>query len=468
MTFTDWVASINSAVNGVVWGPVMLVLLVGTGIYLTCFTGFFQVKWFGHMWKNTIGTVFSGKHKEGRNSANDTPFQAMTTAVASTVGVGNVAGVATAIVSGGPGAVFWMWISAFFGMMTKYSEVTLAVHYREKDEKGIHYGGPMYYMEKGLKCKPLAMIFAIFGALACFGIGNMNQSNEIAAAVNNVFGLPKLVSGLVLAAVVSLVIIGGIKRIASVTEKVVPFMAVFYIVGGIVTLAINAPLLPDAFGQIFAGAFSFEAVGGGVMGYVIMRAMRFGFARGVFSNEAGLGSAPMAHAAANTNNPVQQGLWGIFEVFIDTIVICTITALVVITSGLAGVLTDASGGVVSGGALTSAAFQAALGPIGGVFISIAIIFFALSTILGWSYYGEQCIGYLAKNSKTAKTIFKCIFVPFIVVGALGQLALLWDISDTLNGMMAIPNLIALIGLSGVVFKLTKAYIKDPSEVELKD
>ena len=465
--FLNLVEEVNSAINNVVWGPVMLVLLVGTGIFITFRTGFFQVTKFGHMIKSTLGGIFD-KDESKKRPGMVTPFQAMTTAIAATVGVGNVAGVATAIVSGGPGAVFWMWVSAFFGMMTKYAEILLAMKYRVKDEHGVSHGGPMYYIERGLKMKWLAVLFCFFGALACFGIGNMNQSNEIAAAMNKTFGLSPLVTGIITAVLVALVIIGGITRIGKVTEIVVPFMALFYIIGGAIALIMNASQIPEAMRQIFAGAFSMRSVGGGIMGYAVVRAMRYGFARGVFSNEAGLGSAPIAHSAADTNNPVSQALWGIFEVFVDTIIICTITALVVVTSGLAGVLTDASGKIVSGGALTSAAYEAVLGPLGGTFVSIAIIFFAASTILAWSYYGQQCIGYITKGNKAVDMAFKLVFICFIVVGALGQLSLIWDISDTLNGMMAIPNLIALIALSGVVFKTTKDYIRNPDSVKMKE
>jgi AGCS family alanine or glycine:cation symporter len=392
----------------------------------------------------------------------------MTTAIAATVGVGNVAGVATAIVSGGPGAVFWMWVSAFFGMMTKYSEILLAVKFRIRDENGVYHGGPMYYIDKGLKSKWLSSLFCIFGAMACFGIGNMNQSNEIAAAMKKTLNLSPLITGFVTASLVALVIIGGISRIGRVTEVIVPFMALFYIVGGLIALVVNRAHIPGAFEEIFTEAFSARSIGGGVMGYTVVRAMRYGFARGVFSNEAGLGSAPIAHSVADTNNPVRQGFWGIFEVFIDTIVICTITSLVVITSGLAGVHRDVAGKIVSGGALTSAAYEAVFGPLGGTFVSVAIIFFAGSTILAWSYYGQQCISYLTDESETAQLVFKVIFICFIVIGALGRLSVIWDISDTLNGMMAIPNLIGVLGLSGVVFKMTRDYMKNPSSVQLKE
>lgn len=463
----DAIIRINGIINGFVWGPIMLILLVGTGVYITFLTNFFQFSKFGLTMRETIGKILTGKREKSK-AGTVTPFQAMTTALASTVGVGNVAGVATAIASGGPGAVFWMWVSALFGMMTKYGEILLAVKYRETDENGVHYGGPMYYIEKGLKMKWLAVLFAIFGTLACFGIGNMNQANEIASAINKITGLSPLIGGILVAIFVALVIIGGITRIGKVTELVVPFMAIFYIVGGIAALIMNASHLPDAFAQIFAGAFSTRAVGGGIMGYAITRAMRYGFARGVFSNEAGLGSAPIAHSAADTDNPVKQAMWGIFEVFVDTIIICSLTALVIVTSGLVTVNEGVVSAPASGGALTSMAYSQVFGSFGGTFVSIAIIFFAASTILGWSYYGQQCLGYLTKNNKSVILTYRLIFICFIIVGALGELSVLWDISDTLNGMMAIPNLIGVIGLSGVIVKTTRDYLRDPDSVAIKN
>ncbi len=461
------ILSINSLINGFVWGPVMLVLLVGTGIYLTVRTNFFQFKKSKTILKETIGNI-SQNDIETTKKGSISPFAAMTTAIASTVGVGNIAGVATAIVAGGPGAIFWMWISALFGMMTKYGEILLSVKYRQKDVHGAYYGGPMYYIEKGLNKKWLAVTFCVFGTMACFGIGNMTQSNEIAAALKNTLGFSPLFSGVLIAIVVALVIVGGISRIGKVTKKVVPFMAAFYILGGVLALIANASEIPKAFEMIFHYAFSFESAGGGVMGYMIARAITFGFARGVFSNEAGLGSAPIVHAAANTKSPVKQGMWGIFEVFIDTIIICTITALVILTSGLVSVEGTNVITPASGGALTSLAYAEVFGSFGELFISIAIIFFAISTILGWSYYGERCIAYILKDNKKVISVFKTIFICFIVVGAVGQLQVVWAISDTLNGMMAIPNLIGIIALSGIIIKTTKDYIKDPKSVEMND
>lgn len=456
----EWIELINAKINSFVWGPVMLSLLVGTGIYLTVRTGFFQVTKVKLWMKGTFGLLGS---KE-KSDANITPFQAVTTALAATVGTGNIAGIATAIVSGGPGAVFWMWFSAFFGMMIKYAEVVLAIKFRETNADGVHYGGPMYYITKGIGgnfSKLLAILFALFATLASFGIGNMTQSNSIAEALKENFGLNPIVTGIVLTVVVALVIIGGIKRIATVTEKLVPFMAVLYFVSAVIVLVINFSAIPEAFNVIFANAFSMKSVGGGVMGYVIARGMRYGIARGVFSNEAGLGSAPIAHAASNCKNPVQQGLWGIFEVFVDTIIICTLTALVVLTSGIYE-------GGLNGAALTSAAFTNSLGSVGGILLSVSLIAFAFSTIIGWSYYGERSLGFLTNNNQIIIKLYKLIFSLSILLGATLELNLVWGISDTLNGLMAIPNLIGVLMLSGIVFKLTKDYLKDPRSIDIND
>jgi len=453
----ETIIKVNSAVYDFVWGPVMLVLLIGTGIYLTCCTRGFQFRRFGYVMKSTIGSLF--KAKKADHGVNLSPFQAVSTAMAATVGTGNIAGVTGAIFVGGPGAVFWMWISAFFGMCTKYSEITLALKYREKDEKGAYRGGPMYYITNGLgkNWKFLAVLFAIFGGFASFGIGNISQSSEIAGSMNSLFGLSPLVSGIIIAIVVAIVIIGGVKRIGEVTSYMVPFMGIFYILAGLTVIVLRIADVPAVFANIFRSAFSFEAVGGGIMGYAIAVAMRQGFARGVFSNEAGLGSAPIAHAASSTEEPVEQAMWGVFEVFVDTIVICTITALTVLLSGLP-LGSDALGAYASKGAAAATAFNAVLpGTIGGTVLQICLLFFALSTILSWSYYGERCFGYLSKDNKIVNIAYKVIFIAFCIVGAMGSGKLMWDISDTLNGMMAIPNLVALLALSGVVKKLTKDY-----------
>ncbi len=446
--FVGYIESINGWLNDVVWGPYMLVLLVGTGVYFTLRTYFFQVRKFGFTMKETLFKIF---HKDEQATEGDiSPFQALTTALAATVGTGNIAGVATAIALGGPGAIFWMWVSAFFGMMTKYAEVVLAIHFREKNEEGNWVGGPMYYISKGLKQKWLGIVFSIFGALAAFGIGNMVQSNSVASALESTFNVPLYVTGIGLALLAGLVIIGGIKRIGSVTEKIVPFMAVFYIIGALIVLGTQFRHIPHAFAMIFESAFAPKAAVGGFAGATVMIAMRRGIARGVFSNEAGLGSAPIAHAAAKTDHPVRQGLWGVFEVFADTIIICTLTALTILSTGVWD-----SG--LSGAALTTEAFNKGLPGFGGIIVAVGILFFAFSTILSWAYYGEKCAEYLFGTR--VKVLYRLLWIPLIAVGAISNLELVWDIADTLNGLMAIPNLIGLLGLSGLVIKLTKEFLQ---------
>ena len=452
----DMITKVNSAINGFVWGPIMLALLVGTGVYLTCRTGWIQVRWFGYIMKHTVGSLFQKGDKE--NGKNLSAFQAVCTAMAGTVGTGNIAGVTGAIFVGGPGAVFWMWVSAFFGMCTKYSEITLAMKYRVIDEDGLYRGGPMYYIEKGLgkAWKPLAVVFAILGGLTSFGIGNIAQTSEIAGAVNDLIGVPHIVTGVVLAALIAVVVFGGVQRIGQVTSYMVPFMSIFYVLAGIAVLVLKFDEIPAAFATIFKSAFSFEAVGGGVFGYAFIVAMRQGFARGVFSNEAGMGSAPIAHAATNTKEPAEQAIWGVFEVFFDTIIICSITGLTVVLSGIYNI----EGGLAnfaSKGAAAAAAFNTILpGTLGGTIIQVSLIFFALTTILSWSYYGERCWGYLTKN-KALINVYKTAFVLITIVASIGSGTLMWDIADTLNGAMAIPNLIALLFMSGTVAKITKDY-----------
>lgn len=457
---------VNDKLNAFAWGPIMLVLLVGTGIFLTVRTRCIQVTKFGWIMKNTVGKLFKKSGKD--HGANLSPFQAVTTALAGTVGTGNIAGVTGAIFIGGPGAVFWMWVSAFFGMCTKYAEIALALKFRSTDEKGVHKGGPMYYIENGLgkNWKWLAVIFAILGGLASFGIGNIAQSSEIAGAIVGLAGMAginydhlALIVGIILAVVVAIVTLGGVKRIGQVTSLMVPFMAIFYIIAGIILIVMRISDVPAAFVSIFKSAFSFEAVGGGIFGYAMMVAMRQGVARGVFSNEAGLGSAPIAHAASSTEEPAEQAIWGVFEVFFDTIVICTITGLAVV---LSGIYTTPGGldAFASKGAAAVAAFNSILpGTLGGILIQISLVFFALSTILSWSYYGERCWGYLSRNNKAVNVIYKVIFILVCVVGATGSGTLMWDISDTLNGLMALPNLVALLLLSGTVAKITKDYFR---------
>ena len=444
---------LERAINGFVWGPIMLALLVGTGVYLTFRTGWVQVRWFGYIMKNTVGSLFRKKGTQDHGS-NLSPFQAVTTALAGTVGTGNIAGVTGAIFIGGPGAVFWMWVSAFFGMCTKYAEIALAIKFRDTDASGVHKGGPMYYIENGLGkgWKPLAVLFALLGGVASFGIGNIAQSSEIAGAMSGLFGLDPMVSGVILTVIVAIVVLGGVKRIGQVTSLLVPFMSVFYVAAGVIVIIMRVTDIPGVLASIFSSAFSFESVGGGVFGYAIMAAMKNGFARGVFSNEAGLGSS--------TEEPAEQAIWGVFEVFFDTIVICSITAFTVLLSGFE--LGEASLETFgTKGSAAVAAFNSILpGTLGGTIIQASLIFFALSTILSWSYYGERCWGYLSRDNRVVTSVYKVIFVLFCVVGAAGSGQLMWDISDTLNGAMAIPNLIALLLLSGAVASITREYFKD--------
>ncbi len=459
--FLEIVMNAERAANDFVWGPIMLALLVGTGVFLTFRTGWVQVRRFGYIMRNTVGSLFRKKGQTDHGS-NLSPFQAVTTALAGTVGTGNIAGVTGAIFIGGPGAVFWMWVSAFFGMCTKYAEIALAMKFRDTGADGVHKGGPMYYIENGLgkNWKWLAVVFALLGGLASFGIGNIAQSSEIAGAVSGLFGLDPMVTGIALTVLVGVVVLGGVKRIGQVTSLLVPFMSVFYVVAGIVVILMRITDIPGVFAAIFSSAFSFEAVGGGVFGYAIMIAMKNGFARGVFSNEAGLGSAPIAHAASSTEEPAEQAIWGVFEVFFDTIVICSITAFTVLLSGFE-LGESALEGYASKGSAAVAAFNSILpGELGGTIIQVSLVFFALSTILSWSYYGERCWGYISRDNKVVTSVYKVIFVLFCIVGATGSGDLMWNISDTLNGAMAIPNLIALLLLSGAVATITREYFQE--------
>ena len=458
--------------NGIAWGPWMLILLVGTGIYLSARVGFIQFAKFGYAMKNTIGKLFQ---KQTAGDGEVTPFQALATALAATVGTGNIAGVTGAIAVGGPGAVFWMWLSALFGMVTKYAEVVLAVRYRERNAKGDWVGGPMYYIKNGLgqKWNWLAVLFSLLGCLAAFGIGNMTQVNTIAGAINNaidafggntaansfeIFGqmvpFTSIVIGGIVSLIVALVLFGGVKRIGSVTERMVPAMAAIYIVCALCVVLTNIGSLGTIFAMIFKGAFSAEAALGGAFGITIMTTIQKGVGRGVFSNEAGLGSAPIAHAATSETDPVKQGMYGIFEVFMDTIVICTLTALTVLCGNAAGV--EITWGQSAGTELISAAFSTVFGAkIGALIVAVGIGLFALSTVLSWSLYGTRCFEFLFKGKGVG--VFQTIFVFMVVVGATLELDLVWNIADTLNGFMAVPNLIALLGLSGVVIKLTKEH-----------
>ncbi|MBO7762368.1 MAG: sodium:alanine symporter family protein [Clostridia bacterium] len=436
----------------------MMFLLIAAGIFLSVKTGFLQFRRFGYVMKNTIGLVFN-KNLHHRESGSVSPFQAVTTALAGTIGTGSIAGVATALVLGGPGAVFWMWVSAIFGMVTKYSEIILALKFREKNESGAYIGGPMYYIKNGLGIKWLAGLFAVFAMIACIGTGNATQSNSISGVLDSNFGIAPWITGLILTVLVGAVIIGGVKRIATVNEKLVPVMAVFFIIASVLALIFHAGRIPAAFALIFREAFNFKSAFGGVAGYGILSAMRYGVGRGVFSNEAGLGSAPIAHSASNTDSPVKQGLWGVFEVFITTIIICTMSAVVILTSDMYTVAFGA--GVtppLSGAALSSAAFEEALPHVGGIGIAFSAVFFALSTMLGWAYYGEVSVGYLFKNhSKVAVGAYRVVYVLFVFVGAVAEINTVWLIADCFNALMALPNLIALIALSGLVVKITREH-----------
>ena len=431
----------------------MMVLLIACGIFLSIRLKFFQFGRFGYVMKNTIGSLFN-KNMHAKNDGSVSPFQAVTTALAGTIGTGSIAGVSTALVLGGPGAVFWMWISALLGMITKYSEIVLALKYREKNENGAWLGGPMYYIKNGLgkKWAWLAAIFAIFAMIACIGTGNATQSNAISGVLESNLKIDPLWTGIVLTVIVGAVIIGGVKRIATVNEKLVPVMAIFFLIASIAALIFQYNRIPEAFGLIFKEAFSFQSAAGGVAGYGILSAMRYGVGRGVFTNEAGLGSAPIAHSASSTEDPVKQGLWGVFEVFITTIIICTMSAVVILTSDMYLIpFYSGTAFAANGAALSSAAFNEALPHIGGYGVAIATVFFSLSTILGWAYYGEVCASYLFKNhAKVAVTVYRIIYVAFVFVGAIASIDVVWLVADCFNALMAVPNLIALIGLSGVV------------------
>lgn len=459
---------VNNAINGFVWGLPMLILLVGTGILMTCLTKFFQITHFRHWVKNTVGGIFKDSHVTAHTHKEDTQisqFQSLCTALAATIGTGNIAGVAAAIASGGPGAIFWMWIVAFFGMMTNFSENVLGIYYRRRNERNEWCGGAMYYLHDGLGSKPgcknigafLAILFSVFCVGASFGIGNMGQVNSIAVNIKSAFGIPSIITGIFLMILGGLVIVGGLKRIAAVTEKLVPFMAIIYMICAIIVCVVHINQFSAVFTSIIKGAFGMRAVGGGIVGSGVAMAVQWGMKRGVFSNEAGLGSSVMVHSSSNVREPVVQGMWGIFEVFADTIIVCTVTAFAVLSSGLV----DLETGVVISDqvstALVAEAFSTVFGKFGSAFIAIAILLFAFSTTLGWSQYGSKGFEYLfgRKNIK----FYQIVFVLFIVIGATMDLSLAWDISDTLNGMMAIPNLIGVLTLSGTVMKITNNYVQ---------
>ena len=435
-----------NSVNGLVWGPLMLVLILGTGFILMVLLKFMPLRRLG----TGFAYIWRGREKGDESTGEISPFQALMTCLAATVGTGNIAGVATAIFLGGPGALFWMWCTALVGMATKYCEVVLAVHYREKDERGEHVGGPMYAIKNGLGKKWLWLggAFAIFGGLAGFGIGNMVQVNSMAHALQTTFDVPLWVTGLATMVVVGLVVLGGIKRIGKVAAALVPFMCVAYIIAGIVVLVVNVEAIPAAFDLIFTHAFTPIAATGGFAGAAVMAAIRFGVARGIFSNEAGLGTAGIAQAAGTTTSSVRSGIIGMMGTFIDTIIICSVTGLAIICSGV-----WSSG--ESGAALSAAAFEQAMPGIGGAILTLALVIFAFTTILGWSYFGERCWEFLVGTK--AILPFRIVWVLAVPFGAVAQLEFAWLLADTLNGLMAIPNLISLLLLSPVVVKLTKEY-----------
>ena len=464
----EMITQVNNAINGVVWGPFGLALLFCTGFWMSARTGFFQFRKMGYWLRHTIGAIFTNKDITAHTSKEDmaiSQFQSMCTALAGTIGTGNIVGVATAIVSGGPGAIFWMWVMALLGMMTSFSENVLGVYYRRKNEKGEWSGGAMYYLTDGLGAKKgckqlgkvLAVLFACFCILASFGIGNMSQINSIAGNMNAAFGVPTLVTGLCLMVVTALIVIGGLKRVAAVTEKLVPLMALFYLFGALTVVCVHWAAVPAAFAAIFRGAFGLQAAGGGVLGYGMARAISWGFKRGAFSNEAGLGASVLVHCAANVEEPVQQGMWGMFEVFADTMVVCTLTALVVLTSGLVDLDTGAAMTDVEGSALVGQAFSTVFGAFGPQFIAVSVLLFAYSTTLGWSHYGTRAVVYLLGERAAAG--YKLVFAAMVLVGAVMKLDLAWALSDTFNGLMMLPNLVGVVGLSGVVVRETQAYLK---------
>ena len=475
--FFDTIAAINKVVNDFVWGVPAMVCIIGVGLLLSVRTGFLQIRKFPFALKTTIGRMF---HKKEAADGAMTPFQAVCTALAGTVGTGNIAGVAGAIAIGGPGAVFWMWCSALLGMCTKYAEVTLAVHYRERSATGEWIGGPMYYIKNGLGKRwqwlapppphltlgppahtPPAILYALFGTLTVFGTGNATQVNTITTAINTALTQFHLVSdafvptlnliiGIFCAMLVAMVLLGGIKRIGSVSEKLVPFMALFYVVLGIGVVLLNLERLPGVLQSIFEGAFNPAAFTGGIIGSLFV-SMQKGVSRGIFSNEAGLGTGSIAHACADTQKPVTQGMFGIFEVFADTIIICTLTALVILCSG-----TPVTYGVAAGAELTISGFTTTYGSWSSIFTAVALCCFAFSTIIGWGLYGSRFVQFLFRSNKVVRP-FLVIYSFVSILGATLDLGLLWDIADTFNGLMSIPNLIALLLLSGMVVKLTKEH-----------
>ena len=455
----DSLNEIVTKIDDFVWGPVMLILLVGTGIFLTVRTRFLTWRNLGYALKSTLSKEARTKN---RGQGDVSPFSALTTALAATIGTGNIVGVATAMVSGGPGALVWMWISAAFGLTSKFSECMLAIKYREVNAKGEMSGGPMYTMKKGLKNQTfgaiLAWLFALFAVIASFGIGNMTQGNSIASALHSTFNVPTQISGVVITVLSLVIIVGGIKSISKVSAVVVPTMAIFYVICGLIVIIGNISNLPSGLAMIFKMAFSVKAVGGGLCGSIVasmMNAMRFGVARGVFSNEAGMGSAAITAAAATTDNPVRQGYINMTGTFWDTIVVCTITGLAIASSGVLGT-TNAAGELLTGSDVTIAAFETILGSAGGWLVTIGITLFAFSTILGWEYHGEKAFEYLFRTHKY-NMVYRIIFSLVVYIGCTQTLSLVWNFSDIANALMAIPNLICMLLLSGEIAKDVKEF-----------
>ena len=475
--FFTTLAGINDKINAFIWVKIGLVLLIGTGILMTCCTKWFQITHLKHWWQQTIGGVFrrdSGVHAK-TDKKTISQFQALCTALAATIGTGNIAGVSAAIVIGGPGAVFWMWVAAFFGMMTNFSENVLGIYYRRRNSQGEWSGGAMYYLRDGLggrkHCKTigsvLAVLFSIFAILASFGIGNMGQINKIVLNMKSAFfggvtatmggvSVVSLGCGIALMILAALIVIGGLQRIATVAERVVPFMAVLYIIGALVVFFTNIGSVGAMFAAIFRFAFGSKAVAGGAAGIAIQQAITQGCKRGVFSNEAGLGSSVMVHSSSNAKEPVTQGMWGIFEVFFDTFVVCTMTAIVVLSSGCIDLETGLAVAGVDDATLVARAFGNVFGPFGEKFVALAMLLFAFTTVLGWSQYGTKAVEYLFGEKATK--IYKVIFVVMILSGAVMTSSLAWDISDTFNGLMMLPNLIGVVVLCPMVMKITKNYV----------
>lgn len=463
------VTGINDVLNNIVWGWPALILLAFVGIFMTVRTKFFQVSHIGHWFKETICSIFSKDVSGHTQDKSISQFQSLCTALAATVGTGNIVGVAGAIMVGGPGAVFWMWLIAFFGMMTSYAENVLGIFYRQRNSAGEWSGGAMYYLRDGLGAKKgcktlgmvLAVLFSVFCFLASFGIGNMTQINSISGNMNSVFGVPTWATGIAVVILAGLVILGGLKRIASVTEKIVPFMVILYIIGSVAIFCFNFSMVGPVFVSIFTRAFSMEAAAGGAAGTVMRLAIEQGMKRGVFSNEAGLGSSVMANSSSNVKEPARQGMWGIFEVFADTIIVCTLTSFSVLSSGLVDLETGVTQTVYNGVELTNAnlvgtVFSMHFGVAGAAFVAISVMLFAFSTCLGWSHYGSKACEFLFGEKVTK--IYQLIFVLATFGGAVMGANLAWDIADTLNGMMMLPNLVGVLVLSPVVVKVTRNYV----------